>query len=344
MKKYYFIFVFKQRLRKVAWNNFLKIKRIKNYRIIDLSGPVKFFVFSRLLIFINNLFYKKISNLILISCDGLPFIKKNGVNMWFGGTKSKIPTEFKKYQNNLVTVNNIFYNKKNLITLYPKITKNETFTKNFKIIYISSIELNYSKQSKEIWKRYRSIIVKDFSLIDKEKFWQKKDLKKLNQRQDIYRDLKSFLRVYIIKKINTKFKKDLIIIGNDWKRYIKNAQSSNHDLQYIRAMYKGNICLDFGSRWGDNVLYARSIEILESGGYLLQSTQSDSVKSFSYLKTSNNFSTVKELVEKLNMYKQNYNLLNQNYKKIFAHYKNDKFNYKTLTFIKKISEKNIDKT
>ena len=78
MKKYYFIFVFKQRLRKVAWNNFLKIKRIKNYRIIDLSGPVKFFVFSRLLIFINNLFYKKISNLILISCDGLPFIKKMG--------------------------------------------------------------------------------------------------------------------------------------------------------------------------------------------------------------------------------------------------------------------------
>ena len=338
MKKYYFIFVFKQRLRKVAWNNFLKIKKIKNYRMIDLSGPIKYFLFSQLLIFIVNLFHKKLDNLILISCDGLPFIRNKGVNMWFGGTRLKIPTEFKKYQNNLVIIKNILHKKKNFVTLYPKIFNKVTFNKDFKIIYASSIKLNYSNASKKIWKRYKNTIIKDFSLIDKNQFWLKKDLKKLNNRQDIYRDLKSFLRVYIIKEINKKFKKNLIVIGNDWKKHIRNAKSSNHDLRYIRNIYKGNICLDFGSRWGDNVLYPRSIEILEAGGYLLQSTQSDSIKSFGYLKMSNNFNTIKDLIIKLNMYKQNYKLLNQNYKKILNHYKSDILNYKTLTIIKKISK------
>ena len=342
MKKNYFIFVFKQRLRKVAWNNFLKIKKIKNYRIIDLSGPIKYFLFSQLLIFIINLFHKKLDNFILISCDGLPFIKKNGVNMWFGGTRLKIPTEFKKYQNNLVIIKNILHTKKNFVTLYPKILDNVTFDEDFKIVYASSIKLNYSNASKDIWKRYKDIIVKDFSLIDKNKFWLQKDLKKLDYKQDIYRDLKSFLRIYIIKEINKKFKKELIIIGDDWKSYIKNAKSSNHDLRYLRNIYKGNICLDFGSRWGDNVLYPRSIEILESGGYLLQSTQSDSIKSFGYLKISNNFNTIKDLIIKLNLFKQNNKLLNQNYEKILNYYKNDILNYKTLTIIKKISKKNSD--
>ena len=340
MKKHYFIFVFKQRLRIASWNNFLKIKQIKNYIIIDLSGPVKFFLFSKLLIFIINSFHKRLNNFTLISCDGLPFLKKNAVNMWFGGTKSKIIKKYQKYQNNLVVVKNALHNKKNFITLHPNILNKASFDKNFKIIYISSIKLNYSKNSKEIWRRHKGEIIKDFALINRKRFWLQKDLKKLEQKNEIFRDLKSYLRIYVIKEIKKIYNKDLVVIGSDWKRYVKNAQSSNHDLQYIKDMYRGNICLDFGSRWGDTVLYPRSVEILESGGYLLHSTQSDSIKSFSYLKISNNFNTTKELIQKLNLYKKNYNYLNHDYEKIYNYYKGNKLNYKTLTLIKKISNKN----
>jgi hypothetical protein len=88
-------------------------------------------------------------------------------------------------------------------------------------------------------------------------------------------------------------------------------------------------------------LHPRSIEILESGGYLLQSRQSDSIKSFGHLKIYNSFNSTKELIIKINQFKKNYNLLNQNYKKILMYYTNNKENYKTLTKIKNISKEEI---
>jgi len=341
MKKYYFCFVFKHRLRIPAWNNFIKIKKIKNYKIIDLSGPIKYFLFSKLLIIIVSLFHKKLKNWILISCDGLPFVKRNGVNMWFGGTRLKIPTQFKKYKNNLCIIKNVLLDKKNFITLYPNNLKKTIFNKNFKIVYASSIKLNYSKKSKGVWNRYKSKIIKDFTLIDQKKFWLKKIFKNLDQKnsEKIYRDLKSFLRIHVIKEIKKKFSERLVIIGDDWKDYIKNAQPSNHNLQYIKDSYSGNICLDFGSRWGDCSLHPRSIEILESGGYLLQTTQSDTNSTFGHLKIFNTFNTTKELITKINLYEQNYNLLDLNFQKIFTHYENNEKNYKTLTNIKNISKK-----
>ena len=341
MKKYYFCFVFKQRLRRSGsgWNNLIKIRKIKNYRILDLSGPVKYFLFSKLLIFIVNLFHKKLHNFILISCDGLPLIRKNGINLWFGGSRLKIPNEFKNLKNNLVIVKNILHKKKDFITLNPSNLKNVIFDNDFKIIYASSIKANYSKKSKAVWNNYKNDLIKDFSLIDKNKFWSKNKLKKLDHKNDIYRDLKSLLRIFIIKKIHKKFKDRLIIVGDDWKEYIKDARSSNHEIEYIRKKYEGNICLDFGSRWGDNAMHPRSIEIIESGGFLLQSTQSDSVKTFGHLKIFNTFNSTQDLIKKINLFKQNFDLLNQNYKKIYNYYNNNELSYKTLTEIKKTSKK-----
>ena len=38
----------------------------------------------------------------------------------------------------------------------------------------------------------------------------------------------------------------------------------------MKSFYDGNICLDFLAKDGDQLLYPRSIEILESGGVLFQ--------------------------------------------------------------------------
>ena len=339
MKKYYFFFIFKYRFRRSSFNNFIKLKRIKNYRIINLSGPIKYFLFSKLLIFILSLFKKKFDNVILISCDGLPFIKKNGVNIWFGGTSLIIPEKFRKYKNNFPMIRNFIVHEKNFINLYPCDLKKITFKKNFKIIYVGTLKLNKLTIALKIWKKYKKQILKNLSLIDSKNFWLKLKLKKTDQMHNIYITLKNLIRLYAIKEINKKFKNDLIIVGSDWKEYIKNSTTSNQDIKYIRGLYGGNICLDFGSRWGDNALYPRSIEIIESGGLLLQSLRPDSAKAFGHLKNFNTFNSVNDLIKKIKIYKKNYNFLNYSYKKFYSYFSNDNLNYKTLTAIKNLSKK-----
>ena len=67
-------------------------------------------------------------------------------------------------------------------------------------------------------------------------------------------------------------------------------------------MYKGNVCLDLGSIEGSISLYPRSIQIIESGGLIIQSIQSDSKKVWKNLHNKisfNNLSDLISLVEKL---------------------------------------------
>jgi hypothetical protein len=67
-------------------------------------------------------------------------------------------------------------------------------------------------------------------------------------------------------------------------------------------MYKGNIGLDLGSLAGSISLYPRSIQIIESGGLIIQSTQNDSKKVWNNLHNKisfNNLSDLISLVEKL---------------------------------------------
>ena len=84
--------------------------------------------------------------------------------------------------------------------------------------------------------------------------------------------------------MDTLFEDDLIIVGSKWKSHIKSSLKSNYNARYLKSLYAGNICLDFGSKWGNNCLYPRSTSIIESGGLLLQSKQSDTEEIFSKLR------------------------------------------------------------
>ena len=64
----------------------------------NLSGPV-YSVLGKILLFF------KLGK--FISCDGEPFIKKSGINLWMGGTDIKIPDDFKTFHNNCVVMNNL---------------------------------------------------------------------------------------------------------------------------------------------------------------------------------------------------------------------------------------------
>ena len=339
-KKHYFIFVFKHRFRKIAFNNFLKIKKIKNYRIIDLSGPFKFFLFSKLLIILISILPNVFKNITLISCDGQPFIKKNAVNIWFGGTNLKIPEKFKHYRNNIPMIKNSIVNEKNFVNLYPHDLKKKIFKKNFKVIFIGKLNLSDSTEVKKIWKKYNKKIMKNFLIIENKKFFQKIGIRREEKIKSIYLGLKSEIRLNIIQKIKRKFKNDLIVVGSDWCHHIKKSVADNYDARFVRNLYQGNLCIDLGSKWGDNCLYPRSIDIIESSGMLLQLQQSDTKVIFKYLTKFIGFNSYQELSMLISMYKKDYKLLNLNYKKMYTLFQNDEMNYETFTKFKKISKIN----
>jgi len=259
--------------------------------------------------------------------------------MWFGGSEIKIPHKFSSNKNNVVIIKNNFNTSKNFLTLYPYNIKKITFNKNFKIIYVGSVKTNYFIKSERIWNNYKKEIKENFALIDNKKFWLKFKNKNIYEKNNIYRDLKGFLRIYILKKVKKEFNDNLILIGDDMRKYFKDAHKTSNNSKYIKDLYQGNLCLDFGSRWGDISFYPRSIEILESGGFLLQSKQSDTYKKFGHLNINNTFNNVDDLIKKLYLYKKNYKLLNESSKKIFDYYNKSSHNYNTLTEIRKISNR-----
>ena len=335
-KTHYFIFVFKYRFRKVAFNNFLNIRQIKNYKIIDLSGPLKFFLFSKLLIFIINSFSDLFKYVTLISCDGLPFLKKKGVNIWFGGNTQKIPRKFKHHINNIPMIKSAHIKEKNWVSLYPCSLKNNLFNKKFKIVFVGRLNLSNSSEIKLIWKKYNKIIINNFSIIENKIFLKRVGAKDAEHAKKIYTGLKAEIRLNVVKIINKKFKNDLIVVGSDWKNYIKNSIDDNNDVEFVRNLYSGNLCLDLGSKWGNNTLYPRSIEIIESSGMLLQSKQSDSKKIFGNLSKFIIFNSFHNLSDIIIRYKKNYNLLNLNQEKIHSLFKNNNMNYETFKKFKKI--------
>ncbi len=337
-KTHYFIFVFKYRFRKTAFNNFLNIRQIKNYKIIDLSGPFKFFLFSKLLIFIINYFSKLFTNVTLISCDGLPFLKKKGVNIWFGGTKHKIPIKFKHYKNNIPMIKSPLIKEKNWVSLYPCFLKKNLFNKKFKIVFVGKLNLDNSSEITSIWKKYNKIIKNNLSIIENKNFLKKVGAKNVEHSKKIYMGLKSEIRLNIIRMINRKFKNNLVVVGSDWKYCLKNFIDDNHNVEFVRNMYCGNLCLDLGSKWGNNTLYPRSIEIIESSGILLQSKQSDSKLVFGNLSKFITFNSFQSLSDIITTYKNDYNLLNLNQEKIHSLFKNNNMNYETLKKFKKIGQ------
>ena len=70
----------------------------------------------------------------------------------------------------------------------------------------------------------------------------------------------------------------------------------------IQNIYKGNICLDLGSMLGSISLYSRSNQIIESGGLIILSFQSDSREIWGNIHDKilfKNLSDLISLIEKL---------------------------------------------
>ena len=290
-------FSFKHRYRKKELNNFLNTRIYGKYFVLNLGGPFKHLL-AKILIFL------KIGK--SISCDGRPLIqdKSKGINFWMRGTTLNIPHNFKNLNNNFVTIDNPFIQNKKILQMYPINIKKTQIQDDLKIVYISRIDIRTTNEEKDIWDRYKDQIVEDFTLIDNNNFWEKISLNNNNEikKFNLYKKLKLLLRFEIIKKLNNIYNKKLNLIGNDWSKFPFDSFKSNYNVGEIKRTYKGNICLDLGSIEGSISLYPRSIQIIESGGLIIQSVQNDSKEIWKNLHNNisfNNLTNLITLVEKL---------------------------------------------
>ncbi len=290
-------FSFKHRYRQKELNNFLNTRIYGKYFIFNLGGPFKYFI-AKILLFL------RIGK--TISCDGKPLIadKSRGINFWMRGTTLHIPKDLKKLNNNFVTIDNPFVKDKKIFQIYPISIKPTQIRKDCKIIYISNIVIEANAEEKLIWEKYKVQMMEDFSLIDSKIFWEKIYVKENNELEKylLYKKFKLLLRFEIIKNIKVMFDKNLHLIGDDWNQFSINSSASNYNVKQIKKLYEGNICLDLGSMLGSVSLYSRSNQIIESGGLIIQSYQSDADEIWGDLKDKilfKNLSDLTSLIKKL---------------------------------------------
>ena len=290
-------FLFKHRYRKKELNNFLANRIYGKYFILNLSGPFKYFV-AKILVFL------KIGK--AISCDARPLIpdKTKGINLWMRGTNLDIPNDLKKLNNNFVTIDNPFIQNQKIFRLYPINIKKTQIQDNLKIIHMSRINIDTSAEEKNIWDKCKDQLIEDFTLVDNNEFLKKISLNHNDEIRmfNLYKKLKLLLRFEIVENLKKIFGNKISLIGDDWSAFHSDSLPSIYNIRKISRMYKGNIGLDLGSLAGSISLYPRSIQIIESGGLIIQSTQNDSKKVWKNLHDKilfNNISDLISLVEKL---------------------------------------------
>ena len=333
MKVKFFIVIFKHRFRTQAFNNFLKLNKIQNNYLLNFSGPLRYVIFFKFF----NLISKIFKNICLISCDGLPLLYENGVNIWFGGTSLKLDKLKISSKKNCFVFDNFIKREKNLISCYPTLIKNVKLKKNPKIVFIGDINFKtINKKIKKIWLKNRRKIYEDFTIIENPEFWKKHNYQNQIELLEDYINLKNILRYSVIESLSKLYPEKLLLVGDVWKKF-KNSLNNNYDIKFVNNIYSGNICIDFGSKWGDNSLYPRSVQIIENGGLILQIKQKNSDIVFHSLKKNLNFKNFNDLKLKLSVLLKDNDFANENLRKLRNRFSNNKNNCKTLDKIFKIS-------
>ncbi len=274
INKRYIFLIFRSNYRKSTIGNFGKSNSFGDIKLISLSGRIKS-IFGRILYFFKMGKF--------ISVDGDPFLRdeKNSINIWFTGTSLRITKKYKDFKNNYVNMDNpIIDREKKIFRFMPIIHNRNQIRKDRKIIFMGKIFFHPKEDdllSQEELISCENDLLNDFSLTDSLDFWKK--FKKQNNQTDKfenYRILKTFLREKIILKINKNFKESFLVYGENINDSNIKFKKPVFDLNKVKKIYEGNLCLDTGSIMGSLSLYPRSIQILESGGLLLQTKQIDS--------------------------------------------------------------------
>tara|TARA_Y100000591_G_C21834677_1_gene701725 strand:+ start:178 stop:1167 length:990 start_codon:yes stop_codon:yes gene_type:complete len=283
-------FSFKHRYRRKELNNLLRNSIYGKYILLNLSGPIKN-IFAKLLILL------RIGK--TISCDGRPVIndKSRGINLWMRGTNLDIPKELKELNNNYETISNPFIKDQQIFNLFPTKIEKKEINNDFNIIHMSRVDIQTNNEENEIWTKYKKELLGNFSLIEN-KIFLNEILNKYDEDKkkfELYKKIKLLIRFEIIKNLKNSFGDKINLFGDDWSQFYANSKPSEFNTKKISSIYSGNIGLDLGSLAGTTSLYPRSIQIIESGGLILQSVQHDTKKIWGNLANKISFNNSADL-------------------------------------------------
>lgn len=322
MLKNIIFLVFKSNYRFSALGNFAKSSKYGNIFVISLGGKLKSMVGSCLYYFGIGKF---------ISIDGNPFLKntKNSINLWLTGTSLKISKEYRNFDNNFVNMSNPVVGKeKNLFQIYPIIKKKYKINNHPKIIFMGKIYFEPGDKNLinfQTLKKNKDRLIQKFSLIDSSKFWSeipgnKKSLEKFEN----YKIIKTYQREQIILKIHKHFKNFLHLFGENLKKTGLYFNKQVHKNEVVKKIYNGNICIDTGSIMGSLSLHPRSIQIIESGGLLIQTKQYDANTIWGEMNNKIIFNNIDKLLTILDIYLSNPKKCNEILEMISVKFKNSK--------------------
>lgn len=313
--------IFRNNFRKSTLGNFGKTRKYGKIIVISLSGRIKSF-FGKIL---YNLNIGK-----FISIDGDPFLinKENSINLWFTGTSLRITKCFKNYPNNFVNMNNpIISQEKKIFQIFPLIKSNSCINKNPKIIFMGKIYFEPKKNdilTLGYLKKQKNKLLENFKLVDDLNFWSQFKNNDDTVNFENYRVFKTFLREKIIIEIVKNFKDKFFVYGQNLKKNNIKFLDPIFSINQVAKIYKGNLCLDTGSIMGSLSLYPRSIQILESGGLLLQAEQKDAGQTFKKLNQKVYFNSMNELLIGIEEYLKNPKKCNDTFNLIYSKFKNNK--------------------
>ena len=319
-KKKYIFLIFRSSYRKLTIGNFGKSNTYGDIKLISLSGRIKS-------IFGWIFYFFKLGK--FISVDGDPFLKdeKNSINIWFTGTSLRITKKFQSFKNNYVNMNNPLIEKeKKIFQIFPIIRNGNQIRSDRKIIFIGKIFFEPKKDDllkQEQLDECENDLLNDFSLLDNLDFW--KTLNKQNNdyiKFENYKIIKTYLRERIILEINKNFKNKFLFYGQNMKDNDIKIMDPIFNLNKVNKIYKGNLCLDTGSIMGSRSLYPRSIQILESGGLLIQTKQSDAKYIWNNLTEKIVSNNLEKLLSDLDSFLLNTKKCNETLELIEAKFKN----------------------
>ena len=91
-------------------------------------------------------------------------------------------------------------------------------------------------------------ILEELDIINDKKFWNNIVDINSSTSQQIYIDIKSLIRMRLLEELNDRLKNQLLLVGSNWQKIYPNALEDNYSNKFIEEVYKGNICIDFGSK------------------------------------------------------------------------------------------------
>lgn len=300
LKKKIVFLIFKNNYRLNALGNFAKTNFYDKFIVINLSGRIKSVI--------GKLFYKlNIGK--FISIDGDPFLYKqnNSINIWFTGPKLRIKSQYINFANNYVNIiNPAIVEKDNYFHIYPIIkTRKICFKKARKIIFMGKF---FFEPYDEIYFNHNKLldlktdILMNFKVIDEKKFWSDRfNDDEIQKKFDNYKIIKTFLRTEILNRINKEFKNHFCVFGTSNEKKEFKILKPVYDLNKIKKIYQGNICIDTGSILGSVTFAPRAIQILESGGLLLQTHQHDSKEKLKEIYSEITSNSINQLLEQIDI-------------------------------------------